>query len=467
MTQQAASRTLIRGGTVLTNDASIGEFKQGDLLIEGNRIAAVGPRIEADDAQVIDATHMIVIPGLVDSHRHTWQTLLRAVGTDWTLGQYFTGMRLIAGRLYKPDDMYISNYLGALEALSSGITTLYDWCHNNNTPDHAEQAYLGLRDSGIRGVWGYGNANDDNVPPNSQITDLADVRRMREKYFSSNEQLLTMAFAARGPEISNIDITEKEFRFVRDLGLRITVHVGVGSWHVDPMGQMNSRGLLKDDTTYVHCNMLSHQEMQLIIDSGGTTSLSPETELNMGLGDLATLRFLALGHRPSISTDETSSAPGDMFSSMRTVLTVARGDAAREALRDGRELEPIPLTSRDVFECSTIEGAKACGYGHLIGTLTPGKQADVVLIDTNAVNLMPLNYSYGSIIECTHAGNIDTVFVAGRLMKRHGKLLNVDLGALRRRVDAARDGLFDRAGIAPDKHWMPKPYLRNEAMAHA
>jgi len=109
---------------------------------------------------------MIVIPGLVDSHRHTWQTILRAVGTDWTLGQYFTGMRLIAGRLYEPQDMYISNHLGALEALNSGITTLYDWCHNNNTPDHAEQAFLGLRDAGIRGVWGYGNANDDNVPPN-------------------------------------------------------------------------------------------------------------------------------------------------------------------------------------------------------------------------------------------------------------------------------------------------------------
>lgn len=465
MQTDQSHRILIKGGTVLTNDPELGEFSKGDVLVEGDRIIDVGARIDAVDAEVIDATEMIVIPGLVDSHRHTWQTMLRAVGTDWTLGQYFTGMRLIAGKLYEPGDMYISNYLGSLEALNSGITTLYDWCHNNNTPDHAEQAYLGLRDSGIRGVWGYGNANDDNVPPNSQITNLADVRRMREKYFSSNDQLLTMAFAGRGPEICNIDITETEFRFVRELGLRITVHVGVGSWHVDPMRQMSGRGLLKDDTTYVHCNMLSREEMQLIIDTGGTTSISPETELNMGLGDLATLRFLALGHRPSISTDEASSAPGDMFSSMRTVLTVARGDAAREALREGRELDPIPLTSRDVFEFSTIEGAKACGYGSIIGSLTPGKKADVVLIDTNAVNLMPLNYSYGSIIESTHAGNIDTVLVGGRIMKRHGKLVNVDMRSLRSKVDAARDGLFQRAGIPHDKHWMPKPYLRKQAVA--
>ncbi|MGO4330358.1 amidohydrolase family protein [Cupriavidus sp. 2TAF22] len=464
MTVNKQKRTLIRGGSILSNDKAIGELRIGDVLMQGTKIEAVAPRIEADDAEVVDATNMIVMPGLVDSHRHTWQTLLRAAGTDWTLGQYFTGMRLIAGRLLSADDMYLSNYLGALEAMNSGITTLYDWCHNNNTPDHAEQAFLGLRDAGIRGVWGYGNANDDNLPPNMTITDLNDVRRMKTRYFSSSDQLLTMAFAARGPEITTLEITEREFHFVRDLGLRITMHVGVGSWHVDPMKQLHRRGLLSNDTTYVHCNMLSRDEMQLIIDTGGTTSISPETELNMGLGDLATLRLLALGHRPSISTDEASSAPGDMFSSMRTVLTMARAEAAREALAQGRELEPIPLTSRDVFEFSTLEGAKACGYDGLIGSLTPGKQADVVLIDTNAVNLMPLNYTYGSIIESTHAGNIDSVYVAGKAMKRGGKLLSVDLASLRKKVDAARDGLFSRAGVPHDQHWMPKPYLRKQVV---
>jgi len=443
----------------------LGELRSGDVLIQGTKIEAVAPKIDADDAEIIDATGMIAMPGLVDSHRHTWQTLLRAAGTDWTLGQYFTGMRLIAGRILTPHDMYLSNYLGALEALNSGITTLYDWCHNNNTPDHAEQAYLGLRDSGIRGVWGYGNANDDNLPPNRTITDLGDVQRMRTQYFSSEDQLIRMAFAARGPEITTLEITEEEFRFVRELGLRITMHVGVGAWHIKPVLDLHRRGLLRDDTTYVHCNMLSREEMQLIVDTGGTTSISPETELNMGLGDLATLRLLALGHRPSISTDEASSAPGDMFSSMRTVLTVARADAAREALASGRELEPIPLTSRDVFEFSTLEGAKACGYDGMLGALTPGMQADIVLIDTNAVNLIPLNYTYGSIIESTHAGNIDSVFVAGNAVKRNGKLLNVDMRTLRTRVDSARDALFERAGVSPDQHWMPEPYLRNKTVA--
>jgi 5-methylthioadenosine/S-adenosylhomocysteine deaminase len=209
--------------------------------------------------------------------------------------------------------------------------------------------------------------------------------------------------------------------------------------------------------------MLTTDEMKILIDSGGTTSIAPETELNMGLGDLATLRFMALGHRPSISTDEASSAPGDMFSSMRTVLTAARADAARVALAQGRELEPMPLMSRDVFEFATVEGARACGYAGKVGVLAPGKEADIVLIDTDAVNLLPLNYSYGAIIESTHAGNIDTVYVAGELRKSNGQLVGVDLPSLKQKVYAARDGLFERAGIAPDQHWMPKPYLKGRA----
>jgi cytosine/adenosine deaminase-related metal-dependent hydrolase len=456
-------RTLLRGGTILTGDASLGEIRQGDLLIAGNTIAGVATHLHVDDAEVIDATGKIIIPGFVDSHRHTWQSLLRAVGTDWTLGQYYTGMRLIMGKLYSPQDMQLANYLGALECLNAGITTLLDWSHNNNTPEHADAAIAGLRDAGIRGVWAYGNGNDEWVPPNDKPTNLADVRRVRLEHFSSSDQLLSMAFAARGPEFTPIDITEQEFRFARDLGLPVTVHVGVGRWSAcRPIHQLQSRGLLYDNTNYVHCCTLTDDELKMLVDSGGSTSLAPDTALNEGFGDPPTLRLLALGHEPSLSVDVVSSAPGDMFAAMRLLLSTTRGNEARRYLAKDIDFDPIPLTSKQVFEFATRRGAAACGLGDRTGTLAPGKEADIVMLNARDINMMPLNYSYGNIVESAHPGNVDTVFVAGRTMKRQGKLIGVDLDSLCQQVEQAKDRLFAKAGLASDRHWMPKPLAKPE-----
>ena len=450
-------RTLFRGGTVVTNDPAIGDLRTGDVLVENDRIVAVAPKLEVGDGEVIDCGGMIVAPGFVDSHRHTWQSLLRAVGTDWTLAQYFTGMRLVMGRLYTADDIAIANYLGALECLDAGITTLYDWCHNLNSPEHADAAVDALRCAGIRGVWGYGNANDENIPPSTMRTNLADVERVRKEHFAADDGLLTMAFAARGPEITTLDLTEEEFRFVRDLGLRITVHVGVGALFNRPVAQLHSRGLLAPDTTYIHCNTLDDEEMRLIINTGGTTAIGPNTELNMGMGDLPTMRFLRLGHRTSISIDVVSSAPGDMFNAMRTTLSAARADEARVKLADGGELDPMQLTTKDVYEFATIEGARCCGTLDRTASLVPGKQADIILIDARAINMLPLNYAIGTIVQSCHPGNVDSVYVAGIAKKRHGKLVGVDLDTVRRRAEAARNGLFERAGLPHDQHWVPKP----------
>ncbi|HSV84038.1 MAG TPA: amidohydrolase family protein [Ramlibacter sp.] len=452
-------KTLIRGGTIVSGDPAVGELRRGDLLIAGGRIEAIAPRIPAEDAELVDASGMIVMPGFVDSHRHTWQSLLRAVATDWTLSQYYTGMRLVMGGLYTPEDMRLANYLGALECLNAGITTLFDWSHNNNTPEHADAAIAGLRETGIRGVWAYGNGNDEWIPPNTKPTNLADVERVRKRHFASDDQLVRMAFAARGPEFTPIEITEQEFRFAHDLGLPVSVHVGVGKWSANaPVEQLHRRGLLYEGSNYVHCCTLSDTELRLIVDSGGSTSLAPDTALNEGFGDPPTLRLLALGHRPSLAVDVVSSAPGDMFAAMRLLLSTARGNEARRALQEGRDFDPIPLTSREVFGFATAAGAQACGFGREAGTLSPGKAADIVLLDTRAINMMPLNFSYGTIVESAHPGNVDTVFVAGRAVKRGGKLLGVDLGELGQRVDAARDRLFARAGIPYDTAWMPQPH---------
>jgi cytosine/adenosine deaminase-related metal-dependent hydrolase len=461
-------KILIRGATILTLDPRLGDLFRGDILIDGAVIAAVAPSLAVEDAATIAADGMIALPGFVDSHRHTWQSLLRATAVDWTLAQYFAGIRGVMGRLYTPEDMYVANLLGALEALDAGITTLYDWSHNNNTPEHADGAVRGLRDAGIRAVYGYGNANDAWIPPSRLATDFADIERVRRTHFAADGGLLTMAFAARGPQFTTLDITADEFRRARALGLRITVHVGDGVWGTTrPVAQLAGRGLLADDTTYVHCNTLAEDEFRLIGESGGTASISPEVELQMGHGFLATLKLLAAGVRPSLSIDIVTSIAGDMFGAMRTLLLGTRAVVNGAALAERRIVDPLPLTSRDVLGFATIEGARAAGLADRTGSLTPGKQADMILIDTNSLNLIPMNNPCGAVVESAHPGNVDTVFVAGRLRKRRGRLVDVDVAALRRQVDQARDALFRRAGVAADGSWLPRPFTQGADIGSA
>ena len=357
-------------------------------------------RSPADGAEVIDGTNKIAIPGFIDTHRHTWEALLRAAGPDWSLGQYFTGVRVVMGGLYTPDDNYVANFLGALEALDSGVTTLYDWSHNNNSPEHADAAIKGLRDAGLRAVFGYGNANAEWFPPNEIPTNYADIRRVRKEHFSSDDGLVTMALAVRGPQFTTLDITEADLKVARELGIRITVHVGDGLWGMSkPLIQMNARGLLKDDTTYVHCNTIGDDEFKLMADTGGTASIAPELEMQMGHGLPPALRMLAVGIRPSISSDVVTTVPADMFGAMRALLAGTRLMVHMKALAEKRMVEPLPLSSRDVLEFATLQGAKAAGLDHKTGSLTPGKQADIVLINTDALSLIPVNNPVSAVVE--------------------------------------------------------------------
>jgi cytosine/adenosine deaminase-related metal-dependent hydrolase len=453
------STTLIKNATIISIDPKVGELRKGDILIKDDKIADIGPSVTATADETIDASGMIAVPGFIDTHRHTWQSLLRSTGADWTLAQYFAGVRGVMGDLYTPDDMYIGNLLGSLEALDAGITTLYDWSHNNNTPDHSDAAVKGLKDAGMRAVFGYGNSNQQWFPVSDKPTDFADVKRVRDTHFASDDALVTMSFAARGPQFATQDVNEEDFRKARELGLRITVHVGDGLWGMNkPLVQMNRRGLLADDTTYVHCTTLHDEDFQLMADTGGKASISPELELHMGHGFPATLKLMKVGIRPSISIDIVTTVAGDMFSAMRALLAGTRSVVNGKALEENRMVDPLPLMTRDVLEFATLRGAEASGLGHKTGSLTPGKQADIVLINTNSLNMFPINHAPGAVVEAAHVGNIDSVFVAGKARKRNGKLLDIDLAGLRRKVDSARDALFERAGVPTDGSWLPRPY---------
>jgi len=272
------NRTIIRNAIVLSMDKDIGEHLDADVLIEGTKIAAVGPNLGPVDANEIDGKGSIVLPGFVDTHRHTWQCLLRNAAADWSLAQYFGGVRGVMGDLYTPDDMYVANYIGGLEALDAGITTLVDWSHNNNSPEHADMAVKGLKDAGLRAVFAYGNANKEWFPISDLPTDFDDVARVRKQHFSSDDGLVTMAFAARGPQFATIEQTVRDFKMARDLDLPITLHAGDGLWGLNnPVEQMYKLGLCGPRTTYVHCCTLADHEFKIMADTGGTASPPPRS----------------------------------------------------------------------------------------------------------------------------------------------------------------------------------------------
>ena len=435
----------------------LGEIRNADLLIEDQLIADVGAGLGQVEARVIDAGDMIVLPGFIDTHRHTWQALVRNIASDWTLAQYFAGVRAALSPHYTPEDMYLGNLLGALEALDAGITTLLDWSHNNNSPDHADAAIQGLMDAGLRSIYAYGNSAAEWFPINDLPTNFDDVRRVRQRYFSSDDQLVTLAFAARG-EFATVRQTVRDFEEARKLGLRITMHAGSGLWGMnETLIPLAEQGLLKDDITYVHCNTLSDREFKLIGDTGGTASIAPEVELQMGHGFLATLKLLEVGVRPSISIDVTTSIGGDMFGAMRALLMGTRAVVNAKALEQRKLVDPLPLMCTDVLQFATVEGARACGLERKVGSIAKGKQADLVLINTNALNLFPLHNATNAVVEACHVGNVDSVFVAGKLVKEHGRLLGFSLADLRRRTEAALDSLYSRAGV-PRDDWVPQPY---------
>jgi 5-methylthioadenosine/S-adenosylhomocysteine deaminase len=443
-------RIIVRHGHVLSVDPTLGEMPDADVLIEDDRIVAVGPGLQVTDAEEIDATGMIVMPGFVDTHRHTWQAPFHNIASDWSLFHYLWGMHTGLSKYYRPQDTYAGNLLGTVEALDSGITTLLDWSHNLRTPEHADGAVKGLMDSGARAVFAHGGGAEQwgSVPGNTS-PHPEDARRIRDQYFNSDAGLVTMALAIRGPQFTTDEVALHDWKLANDLDLRITVHVGDGELgKTRPIQWLKAEGLLNDRTTYVHCCTLGDDELQMIADSGGTASVAADVEMQMGHGWPATGRLLAVGIRPSLSIDVCTSTAPHMFGLMRTAVGTQRAldNAAREAaggtLVNGEEIE---LTCRDMIEFATIEGARACGLDDRTGSLTPGKQADVILVRADGIGMAPLNNAAGAIVYNAHPGLVDTVLVAGRVVKRHGALVDHDPAKLIAMATETRDHLVAAA----------------------
>src|SRR5919109_2571175 len=446
--RMSSQRLVIRNGFVVSMDAEVGDVPYGDVLVEDGKIAEIGRGLDVSEAEEIDATGMIVMPGFVDTHRHTWQTPVRGVLPCCTLDHYFAVMLGSVGGHYRPEDVHIGNYAGALEALNGGVTTLLDWSHINNTPDHSDAAVQGLKDSGIRAIYAHGVPTGGEWWAFSELEHPEDIRRIRETYFSSNDGLITLALAARAPGNSNFDVAKHDWALARELGIRISVHVGMRltGVHVNHVKNMNDLGLMGDDTTYIHCTDSTDEELDLIKETGGTASVAPYVEMLMGHGRPPTGKLVQRGVPVSLSVDVVSSVPGEMFTQMRTALVHERIGAFTDTPDEA--FEPT-LTHRDVLEFATIDGARACALDDKTGSLTPGKQADIVLLKTNAINTSPMLDPLGTIVVFSDTSNIDSVFVAGRALKRNGVLVGVDLDDVFRKLDESRNHILSRGELLP------------------
>jgi len=459
-----AERTLIKGGTVITVDPSLGDLPAGDVLVEDGKIAAVGPELAVTDADTIDATDCLVLPGLIDTHRHTWQALFRNIGSDWTLAHYFTGLHGTMSGLYRPEDTYSGNLIGTLEALDSGITTLLDWSHNLNTPEHSDAAVDALFESGARVVFAHGGGHQHWQPVSSLDHPAADVRRLRDSRFSSSDQLVTLALAPRGNQFATMEVTERDWALAKELDLRITCHFGDGEWGKGrPIAQLAEKGLLGPTLTCVHCNTLADDELKLMADHGVSASISPDIELQMGHGWPATGRLLDAGIRPSLSIDVCCSNGGHLFGTMRATIGTERGFDNEHARERGQaSVDTMELTCRDVLEFATIEGARACGLESKIGSLTPGKRADVILVRTDNFGMTPMNNPVGQFVYNAHPGLVDTILVDGKVVKRDGKLVGLDAARVRRLAVESRDDIMRRAdgrnGARLGGDWIPQAY---------
>jgi 5-methylthioadenosine/S-adenosylhomocysteine deaminase len=424
-------------------DDELGEIAECDILVEGNRIAAVEPELSVE-AEEIDATGSIAIPGFVDTHRHTWETNARGLLPDCTLPEYVRFVKDNLGVRFRPEDVYLGNLMGALDALDAGITTMVDWSHISNSPDHADAAVQGLRDAGIRAMYAHGTPPGNDWWRGSNLPHPEDARRLRSQYFSTDDQLLTFALALRGPNSVTIETARADWMLARELGARITVHAGgrtTGkvSREID---DLHAAGLLGDDTTYVHCNTCTGAQLDLIAATGGSVSVAPYVEMLMGHGYPPTGRLLEHGIRPTLSADVVTSAPGDMFSQMRTAYVAERVRGASDDIDVPFEPE---IGHRDVLSFATVDGAHACGLESRVGSLRPGKQADIVLLRTDRLNTAPVNSATAVIVVHADRSNVDLVMVAGRVVKREGVLTDWDVPALISRGEASRAYVLDAA----------------------
>ncbi|WHA01710.1 amidohydrolase family protein [Klebsiella michiganensis] len=437
------SATLIRGATILSMDENVGNFERGDILITGATITAVGQYLNAEGAHVIDATNMIAMPGMVDSHRHSWEGQLRRINPNATcLDDYSNATHFSFAKYYRPSDIYVGNLLTALGAIDAGITTIIDNSHNSRTAAHSDAAVEALLDAGIRAIHASG-------APVSGDWDRAhwpgNWQRLQEKYFRNNpESLVSLAVMAQlEPEL---------WAEARRLGLPIVTEF-FGAEMGAELRSLHQQGLLGPDNIFNHCTALPDEGWKILREAGVRVNVCPRSDAHYGIEDgmFAIEAAQRHGITPGLSVDNETSYSTDMFMEMRVAFYLQRvmGMHKRQHCR-GTEYSLTMLPAAQLLKAATVDGAYCAGLQDKVGSLTPGKQADLILINAGDINLYPNGNAFGTVVHATERSNIDTVMIGGRIVKQNGMVVGVDRARLHTAIDESREHLFAAAGYKPD-----------------
>ena len=473
-TGRPGRRYVIRGGSVMSMDPAVGDFVRADVLVEGKKILAVGPNLGAGGATVIDAGGRIVMPGFIDTHHHQFETALRSFLADGILINdgsgspsgtltYFENILLKFAPVYRPQDVYINELFGGLSQLDDGVTTVHDVSQIHHSPQHSDAAIKALFDTGRRAAFGYFEGAGNNGP---QYAYPQDATRIKPQYFSSADQLVSMIM---GGEVYLGDATtQQSWTIGRQLGLQVAAHI-LSPFSIRPImdalangkGGSNHNIGIGPDNLFIHMTGMSDPAWQRVKDVGAQVSIAFPIEMNMRHGMPPILKMQSLGMEPSLSVDVECTMTADFFTQMRTGMNLQRALVNQMVLEQGNFLPPNQwptpapgtpplLTTRDVLRYATMNGAKALRLDGKVGSLTPGKEADIIILDATRINVAPLNHVPGAVVSLMDRTNVETVIVAGKVRKWKGQLLDVDLPALRRQLEASRDYVFKAAGIPQD-----------------
>jgi cytosine/adenosine deaminase-related metal-dependent hydrolase len=432
-------RMLLKGGTIISMDPNVGDLVQGDVLIEGKKIAAIAPDLSAAGAQLIDAHDTIIVPGFVDCHRHSWEAPLRRINPNSpTLADYSNATHLSFAKAYRPQDHYVANYLTAVGCIDAGITCVIDNSHNSRSGDHSDAAVEALIDSGVRAVHASG-------PPNAG--DWAhqwpqDLERLQKKYFSSTDQLVTLRMFSA--------VNRDNWALARKLGLHITTEFQgpQAAALLDPLAQDK---LVGPDNTFNHCGALPETTWKIFVDTGANINVCPRSDAQYALGEgvCALQRAWDNGIKPGLSVDNETSYSTDMFMEMRVAFYLQRAVAQNRRF-SGDQNPPKPLMVKDVLYCATMGGAHCAGLDDKIGSLAPGKEADLIMIRADDINLYPSNNAIGTVVQAAERSNVDTVIIGGRVRKYRGKVVGLDMRRLKTMVEESRSHLFAAVGYHAD-----------------
>ena len=424
-------RSLIQCGWVVTMDPAIGDLKDAEILVEGENILAIGPKLDAAADEVVDASGMIVMPGLIDAHIHMWQCGLRAIGSEWLGPDYHKNLHGNLATRYGAEDNYIANLVGAWNQIDTGVTTVLDWCHNLNSLEMAERSVDGLMESGIRAVFAHGTAKPPTPPGGTPYTHVPHprdrVEALLKSRFASKDQLVTLALAILGPHWGTQEVAEQDLRLAREFGLLSTSHATKpkSGWVAqDGYWTLIEQGLIGPDHNVVHANYLDDAELKAVLDTGASVTATVLVELHGHAHEPVTSRVRRLGGMPSLGIDVEPIVSGEMFREMQAALLHCRWEAHRDnAAAGGPPFPSMPIKSREALAWSTIGNARAIGLEDKVGSLAPGKKADLVMLRADDLNLFPVWDPVFSIVEQANAGNVDSVMIGGAFRKRHGKLL--------------------------------------------